>query len=298
MHVVVTGASGLIGTALTSYLGERGHVVTSVARTPSSAGSARAFWDPTRGNPPTGLPDRFDALVHLAGAPIGEGRWTKRRKDLIRDSRVDSTRAVAQFLAERYPRVHLVVASAIGYYGSRGDEVLTEGSTHGDGFLSEVCQAWERAADPIRSVAGDATHLRTGIVLDARGGALARQLPLMRMGLGGTLGSGRQWWSMISLDDEIRAIEWVLANRVPGPVNLTGPEPATNREFTRTLGRLLGRPTFFTAPAFALKIALGKQRAEELVLASQRVIPSVLLENGFRFNNSDLSTLVRSALTP
>lgn len=293
MKVAISGASGLIGRALVTQLRASNHEVTELVRRPPATSAHQVRWFPEREDV---FGDRenptFDAVVHLGGAPIGQGRWTKSRREEITSSRVVSTRHLAATLARRSPSTHLVVASAIGFYGSRHDEVLSEASTPGDGFLADVCRAWEGAADPLRDSGGVVSHLRTGLVISPTGGALERQLPLFRLGLGGKLGTGQQWWSVIALADEISAIEWIVRARLEGLFNLVGPEPATNATFTRELAHYLRRPALLSVPAPALRGVLGARRAEELILSSQRVIPSRLIESGFSFRYPSLREII------
>ncbi len=300
MRVGLTGASGLLGRALGAALAARGDEVVVLAR-PGSAPSTNPTlaWDPAH---QTISPEDarrlggLDAVVHLAGAGIGERRWSLARRREIRDSRVHATRFLAELLARGGGRAHLVSASAIGYYGSRGDEPLDETSAPGEGFLADVCVAWEDAARGYGVAGGDVALLRTGIVLDARGGALARQLPLFRLGLGGRLGPGTQWVSPISVRDHVRATLFALDHRLSGALNLVAPTPATNAELTRTLARALARPGVVAVPSFALRLALGRQMADELLLSSQRVVPARLEAEGFTFEHPTLAEGVRAAL--
>ena len=296
MRVLVTGSSGFIGSALVSLLEARGHGVTRLVRRGPGASSSGVFW-----NPPGGEIDKVgieghDAVVNLAGESLAHGRWTQRKKALIRDSRVAATRLLAQALAglKTPPRV-LVSASAIGFYGDRGDEELHEGSSPGQGFLAEVCHAWEQAATPASQAGIRVVHPRFGVVI-GRGGALRKMLPPFKLGMGGRFGSGRQYVSWISLDDVATAI-WHLigTDTLKGPVNLVAPLPVTNREFTRTLGRVLHRPALFPLPATAARLALG-QVADEMLLASARVLPTRLLETGYLFRFAHLEDALKHAL--
>ena len=297
LHVVVSGASGLIGSALLSRLTGRGHRVSRLVR--RSAGAGEISWDPSRGVLDPADLEGVDAVVHLAGENVG-ARWTAARKQRIRSSRVAGTKLLSETVARlrRRPAV-LVSASAIGIYGDRGDETLTEASGLGNGdrdFLVSVTQEWEAAADPARAAGIRVVHPRFGVVLSPDGGALARLLLPFRLGLGGRLGSGSQWMSWISIDDTIGAIEQALSNPgLNGPVNVTAPEPVTNREFTRTLGRVLSRPTLFSVPAAALRLALGEM-AQSTVLASARVLPTKLVEVGYRFTQPSLEAALRHVL--
>lgn len=308
MNVLVTGSSGLIGSALTGRLLADGHRVTCLVRKPGSAGrsvvsgAGTVVWDPGGGTL-----DRlrleeaapFDGVVHLAGAGIGEKRWSTDRKQSILQSRIASTTLLIESLAQLSPvPTALVSASAVGYYGDRGDEELTERSPMGTGFLAEVCAAWEEAAAPATEAGIRTVLLRTGIVLSADGGALGRQLPLFRLGLGGRTGSGRQYRSWITLEDEIGAILHCLEDAgVSGPVNATAPRPATDGELAKAVGAALHRPAVVAVPAVALRAVLGPEMATELVLGGQRVLPEVLLSRGFAFAHTEVVESVRSVLS-
>lgn len=301
MRVGVTGASGLIGVALVAALEGRGDTVVRFVRPDSAATSTSVVrWDPQRGlidDDDLVRVGGFDAVVHLAGAGIGDRRWTAHRKEEILRSRVASTTLLAEAISStRLATGQLLTGSAIGYYGSRDDELLDESSAVGDDFLAHVCQAWEAAAVPLERTGTSIARLRTGIVLSARGGALARQLPIFRAGLGGTLSTGRQWLSSISLRDEVAAIIWIIDYRLSGPFNLAAPTPVTNREFTKELGLCLHRPTILTVPALALKVALGAELATGAVLASQRVVPAALSASGFTFTDPDIRSILRATL--
>ncbi|HTZ07565.1 MAG TPA: TIGR01777 family oxidoreductase [Acidimicrobiales bacterium] len=297
MRVIVTGSTGLIGRSLTGALRARGdEVVGLVRRAPQGAGEAR--WDPAAGQLDPALLEGADGVVHLAGAGIGDRRWTAGRRREIVASRVDSTALVARTLArlERPPEV-LVSASAVGWYGDRGDEELTEESGAGTGFLAEVCQAWEEATGEAAAAGRRVVRLRSGVVLSASGGALRRQLPLFRLGLGGRLGDGRQWLSWIAVDDEVGIILHALEDRsLAGAVNATAPAPVTNREFTAALGAVLHRPTVAAVPRAALRLALGPELAAEMVLASQRVLPSRVVAAGYRFRHATVDAALRAVL--
>ncbi len=288
MRVVVTGSSGLIGTALLPALSESGHEPVALVRREPGPGEAR--WDPGRGQIDRGALEGAGAVVHLAGAGIGDGRWTHARKELILRSRVDATTVLCGALAGLgTPPAVLVSGSAIGYYGDRGDEELTETSGPGSGFQAEVCRAWEGATAAAEAAGVRVVHLRSAVVLAGHGGALGRQLPLFRAGLGGRLGSGRQWFSWISLRDEISVILHAIEDTsLAGPLNASAPAPVTNREFTRELGRALHRPAVLAVPPFALRVALGRQLADELLLGSLRVLPARLAGTGFRFRDQTL----------
>jgi len=306
MDVLVTGSSGLIGTALLDALAGGGHRATRLVRSPSAAGTGgggptEVMWDPAHHTIDTAALEAagpFDGVVHLAGAGVGDRRWTPARRLAIRSSRTDGTELLATALAALpSPPPALVSSSAVGYYGDRGADVLTEESSAGMGFLAEVCVAWEGATAPA-TVAGIRTVLlRTGIVLSTRGGALGKQLPLFRLGLGGRIGSGRQYRSWITLDDQVAAILHCLTDdSLAGPVNATAPAPATDAELARELGAVLHRPSFLAVPAPALKLVLGTEMASDMVLASQRVLPEKLLAAGFAFAHTDLAGALRSVL--
>lgn len=301
MRVGITGASGLIGRTLVEALRERNEEVVRFVRPGGSFEAPVVRWDPSRGLIDDGdltRVGRMDALVHLAGAGIGDRRWTEGRKREILDSRTKSTDLLVEAMSTgALSTPHFVSGSAIGYYGSRGDNELDETSSRGEGFLANVCVKWESSALRARTHGTDVTLLRTGIVMSDLGGALKSQLPFFRFGLGGRLAKGRQWLSPISLRDEVRAILWTIDHQLVGPVNLTSPAPLRNSDFTRALGQHLHRPTIARVPALALQVALGVEFANELLLASERVIPRVLSECGFTFNNPDIASILKSALT-
>jgi uncharacterized protein (TIGR01777 family) len=296
MQVLVTGASGLIGTALRERLGREGHEVRRLVRGPARAPD-QASWDPDRGTIDRAALEGVDGVVHLAGAGIGDHRWTEDYKREIVESRTRSTELLATTLAglEHKPAV-LLSGSAIGYYGDRGDEELDESSGPGDDFLAGVCLAWEAATAPAAAAGIRVAHLRTGIVLAAAGGALKKQLPLFKLGLGGRFGSGRQWQSWVSLDDEVGAIVHLLDHDVAGPVNVVAPNPVRNADFASTLGKVLGRPSVVPVPAFGPRLALGSELADSLLFASQRVRPAVLTASGYTYEHPDLEGALRAEL--
>ena len=282
-RIAVTGASGLIGSALVGYLKSEGHTVQRLVRRATVAPD-EIRWDPKTGYVDIGALRGVDAVIHLAGVGVGDKRWTKRYKSEILNSRLLGTTAIANAVAKVKPEV-FISASAIGWYGDSGNRAVVESDSVGNDFLAAVCREWEGAAD----LAGDVrtVKLRTGLVLDPTGGALGRMLPLFRFGLGGKLGSGKQWWSWITLHDVVRAIVFCLEKKISGPVNLTSPNPVTNQEFTSALARAMHRPALFPAPAIALKIALGGFSSE--VLGSKKVIPHVLQEAGFTWDYPHIS---------
>lgn len=297
MRVVVAGAGGLIGSSLLGVLASEGHEAVRLVR--RAPGSGEIEWDPARGELDPAALSGADAVINLGGAGIGDERWTRDRKQLILQSRLDVTNLLATTIAsvEKPPSVFLS-ASAIGYYGDRGDELLTEESPAGDSedFLVRVCEDWEAATVPAARAGVRTVLLRTGLVLDADGGALGKMLLPFKFGLGGRLGSGKQWWSWISLEDEVRAIVYLLTSGLAGPVNLTAPNPVTNADFTSALGDVLGRPTALPVPRKGLEVVLGKQLAAALVFTSARVVPDRLLGDGFAFSTPDLREALSQVL--
>ena len=297
LRVAVTGATGLVGSALVPALLAAGHRVDRVSRRRPAAGTTDIQWDPARGQLDPRALEGVDAVVHLAGETIAALRWTPAVKERIRRSRVDGTRLLAETLGRltRRPRV-LVAVSGVGYYGSRGDTPLTEESPPGSGFLAEVCREWEAAADPARAAGIRVVHPRLGVVLAGQGGALPRMALPFRLGAGGVIGDGRQYCSWIELNDLVRVIELCLAlETLAGPVNAVAPTPVTNREFTRVLGRALGRPTLVPLPALAARLLLGEM-GQALLLDSARALPRRLERAGFRFRHPDLEDALRVAL--
>jgi uncharacterized protein len=292
--VLVSGSSGLIGSALIPLLAENGYQVTCLVRGGAPA-EDHLVWDPAKPLAPETVAG-FDAVVHLAGEPI-VGRWTDEKKRAIGESRVPPTRHLAEALAKtsRPPRV-LICGSAIGYYGDRGNEMLREESAPGKQFTSELCLQWEAAAQPARAAGIRTVSLRTGIVLSAAGGALKQMLLPFRLGIGGNVGNGRQWMSWIDLQDEVGAILHILkTDSLQGAVNLTAPNPVTNAEFTKTLASVLSRPAIFPMPAFAARLVFG-QMADELLLASQRAEPAKLVASGFVFQRPELRQSLQAIL--
>ncbi|CAB4600687.1 unannotated protein [freshwater metagenome] len=282
-RIAITGSSGLIGAALVGFLKSEGHTVQRlVRRTPIAPDEVQ--WDPKTGfvdlEPLRGV----DAVIHLAGAGVGDKRWSKKYKAEILNSRLLGTTTIANAVNELKPQV-FISASAIGWYGESGNRAVVESDRVGDDFLAAVCREWEGAADIATGVR--TVKLRTGLVLDPTGGALGKMLPLFRFGLGGKMGNGKQWWSWITLHDLIRALRFILENPLSGPVNLTSPNPVTNQEFTSALARAMHRPALFPAPAFALKIAMGGFSSE--ILGSKKVLPNVLSDAGFTWDYPHIS---------
>jgi uncharacterized protein (TIGR01777 family) len=296
MKIAITGCNGLIGRALAAFLSTGGHDVVRVVRKQGRAADDEIRWDPAAGRLDASALEGIDAVVHLAGESIAS-RWTAAKKAAIRNSRVDGTRLLAGKLAElsRPPKT-LVCASAIGYYGDRGSTVLEEDAAPGGGFLAEVCREWEAAADPARQAGIRVAHPRFGVVLSPAGGALATLLTPFRLGLGGVVGSGDQYMSWIALDDVVGALHHTLMTaELAGAVNVAAPHPVTNREFTRTLGEVLSRPTILPLPAFAARLALGEM-ADELLLSSTRVAPARLAATGYEFRFPELENALRHLL--
>ncbi len=298
MRILLSGSTGFIGKALQGTLKAEGHeVVPLLRRAPEQAEGSFVLWDPAAGQlQPADLEGR-DVVVHLAGENIAARRWTEAQKERIRSSRVDATRLLAETLAKLRQKPHsLLCASAVGFYGDRGDEILSEASAPGSGFLAQLCQAWETACQPAQQAGIRVVHLRFGVVLGPSGGMLAKQLPLFRWGLGGRLGTGRQWISWVSLADLTAAVRHLLINRsLSGPFNITAPAPVTNAEWTVTLSRLLRRPAIFHLPAWLLRMLLGEM-AEQLLLASTRAIPYRLQDSGFTFQEGILEPALRRML--
>jgi len=286
----------MIGSALSQELRGAGHRVTSLTRSPASGGDVG--WDPSAGEIDASRLEGIDAVVHLAGESIAEGRWTAERKRRILESRRRGTGLLAETLANLSdpPRV-MVGASAVGYYGDRGNELLREDSGSGDNFLAQVCRVWEGAADPAREAGIRVVHTRFGIVLSPRGGALGTTLPIFKLGGGGRIGSGRQYWSWVALDDVVGTIIHAMQNdAVDGPVNVGSPNPLTNAEYTKVLGKMLNRPTVFPLPAAAARLMLG-EIADELLLPSARMEPAKLKETGYEFRYPELEGALRHLLS-
>jgi uncharacterized protein (TIGR01777 family) len=296
-RVLISGATGLVGSALTPFLTSGGHQVARLIRTKPAPGSGDVFWNPMAGVLNPAALEGFEAVVHLAGENIAARRWTARRKARIRDSRIQGTRLLCEMLArlERPPRV-LASASAIGYYGSRGDDQLDENSPSGTGFLAEVCRDWEKATEPAAAKGIRVVHLRFGVILSPAGGALAKMLFPFRIGGGGKIGNGRQFMSWIALDDVLGAVHHaLLTETLVGPVNVVAPRPVTNYEFTKTLGRILWRPTLVPMPGWLARLLFGEM-AKELLLASARVEPRPLRETGYVFRHPEPDEALRHLL--
>lgn len=295
MKVAVTGANGFVGSALVKKLRERGHEIFPIVRDAKTTYRKAIVYDPQSMHIQSKQLAEIEAVIHLGGENLF-GPWTRQKRKKILDSRVDSTRLLAQaLLRTQTPRTFLC-ASAIGFYGDRGDELITEASPKGTGFLSRVCQEWEAAAKRAEHPGMRVVNMRLGVVLDAAGGALAKMLPAFKLGFGGKVGSGKQYTSWISREDLVDAILFLLENpEISGPVNLVAPEPVTNAQFTQTLAQVLKKPGVLTLPAFALKLALG-QMAEEVLLASTRVVPGKLQRAGFQFKHPSLAGALRATL--
>ncbi len=297
MRILLTGGSGLIGTALNRSLDADGHEVVRLVRRAPAAGNERQ-WDPAEGLLDVGDVEGFDAVVHLAGAGIGDKRWSNDIKRLILDSRVDATELLSKRLAETSQKPEVFISgSAIGYYGARSDSVdESAGPAEGPDFLSDLCVAWEGATGAAEQAGIRTVHIRTGIVLSKSGGALSKLLLPFRFGIGGRLGSGKTWWSWISLADHIRAVRHLIETPVAGPVNLVAPLPVPNTELTKALGGVLKRPTILPVPRFALNMILGKELAEALLFTSVRVLPRKLEETGFEFEHRTIKQALEAAL--
>lgn len=299
MRILVTGSTGMVGSALVARLRAEGHKVVRMTRVGGPVTDDHVFWDPAAGVIDVGALAGIDAVVHLAGENIADGRWTAAKKERIRRSRVEGTRLLANALAslQQRPRT-MVSASAIGYYGDRGDEIMTERSPSGKGFLAEVCKDWEEATVAASKAGIRVCNLRIGVVLSREGGALSKMLPPFQIGAGGRLGSGKQWMSWIALEDVVGSIVHCLHNSsISCAVNAVAPNPVTNQQFTNALGAALHRPTVMPVPSMAMHLLLGEM-ADELLLSSTRVAPSVLVTSAYKFEYPELSqllaTLIRS----
>jgi uncharacterized protein len=294
LRILISGASGPVGAALVPFLKTQGHTVTRLVRT-SARGQDQILWDPARPLSPDSV-SGFDAVIHLAGESI-VGRWTGGKKQRILDSRTQGTSHLAEAAAKaaQRPRV-FISASAVGYYGDRGDEILRENSPSGGGFAAEICRQWEAATQLAANAGIRTAQMRLGVVMSADGGALPKMLPPFRLGLGGRLGSGRQWWSWVAVQDVVGAMDHVLNHdELQGPVNTVAPNPVSNAEFTKTLAAVLKRPAIFPMPAFAVRLIFG-QMGTELFLASQRVEPAKLAASGYQFQHPDLKNALQEIL--
>jgi len=295
MRVIISGASGLIGGALATHLRAQGHDVVSLVR--RTAGSNEIQWDPAKGTLDAEALAGADAVVHLAGAGIGDHRWTDDYKRELVESRTKGTALLAERIAACSQRPGVLLSgSAIGYYGPSDDRELDEHSPAGTDFLADLCVQWEAATAPAEAAGVRVAHLRTGIVLTKQGGALKKMLPLFKLGAGGKFGKGHQWQSWISLPDEVGAISHLLTADVRGAVNLTAPAPVRNREFAKTLGTVLHRPSVVPVPAFGPKLLLGGELADALLFTGQRVLPTVLQQSGYQFQHSTLDVALRAVL--
>jgi len=294
MRVIISGASGLIGSAVAGFLQATGHEIVCLVRQSNRQG---IFWDPKTDQIDRSALERADAVIHLAGENIAQGRWTDAKKARIRESRVCGTALLCNAIQQlEHPPKTLICASAIGIYGNRGEEGLDEDSSSGSGFLAEVCLAWEEATQSLLPDKTRVVNLRLGMVLDPNGGALAQMLSPFKFGLGGVLGNGAQYMSWITIDDVVRSIQYILDHEnIRGPVNLVSPRPVTNREFTKTLAKVLRRPALFPVPVFVLRLFFGEM-ADALLLLSARVTPKRLLESGYVFQYPELSSALHHLL--
>lgn len=295
MKIAITGSSGLIGTALIAAIEQRGDTAIRVVR--SKAGPTDVAWDINAGTIEAEELEGIDALVHLAGEGIGENKWSAEHKKRVLDSRTLGTALIAETIAALTDGPSaFVCGSAMGFYGDRGDQKLTEKDPRGQGFLSDVVTAWEAAAAPAIDAGIRTAFLRTGVVLSPEGGALKEQLPFFKMGIGGKIGDGSQYWSWISITDQVNAILHIIDTDIAGPVNLTAPNPSTNAEFTKALGNALGRPTLLPTPTFAVNLRLGKEAAKEMLFFSTRVMPDVLIDSGFVFSHPTIDEAFEALL--
>ncbi len=294
MRILISGASGLIGKALVSHLTDQGHEILQLVRRPAKS-SGEVSWNPKLHELDISKLGIIDAVINLSGAGVGDRRWTKSYKSEILNSRVDSTATLVTAIHSMpvKPKV-LLNASAIGFYGDRGATEVDEYSSKGTGFLSDVVQAWESATESLNGSGVRVALMRTGLVFTHRGGALTKLLPIFKLGLGGKIAGGKQYWSYISIEDEIRAIDYLLHNEISGPVNLTTPNPATNEEVTRALGKALNRPTLIPVPGFALKIVLGEFSSE--ITGGVNVLPTVLHNAGFKWQHPTIDEVVSTVV--
>ncbi len=294
MRVVIAGSSGLIGTALVALLRQAGHDILRLVRRPARAPDERA-WDPPSATMEAGTLEGVDAVVNLCGSAMGNRRWSGEVKQAIRDTRIVPTEVLAAAIAEHGVPV-LVNASGVGYYGDTGDRQVDESASLGSGFLAQVCRDWESATAAAEQAGTRVVRARTGLVISPSGGLMGRLKPLFALGLGGRLGSGRQYMPWISLDDEVGAIRFALENEIAGPMNLSGPEPVTNAEFTNTVGEMMHRPAPFVVPGFALRLILGAELVDEMILTGQRAVPAALRKHGYRFQHPTLRAALTAAL--
>ena len=296
MRVLISGSTGLIGTSLVEALQATNHTPIRLLRSETRDDTEAIFWNPASGELAEDALEDIDSVVHLAGAPIAERRWSDAQKTRILDSRTTTTTLLANAVADaRNPPSVFLSGSAIGFYGDRGDEQLNEISYSGEGFLADVVRAWEHAATPARE-STRLVYLRTGVVLAPHGGALKAQLPFFRLGIGGRIGDGRQWFSWITIGDMVQGIIWLLDNDISGPVNMTAPNPVTNAEFAKTLGQVLRRPTILPTPKAVMWAKFGRELTQQLLYASQRVEPAALLAGGYQFRQPDLAGALQSIL--
>ena len=296
MIVAITGATGTIGSAVGTHLREMGHEVICISR---NRDHADVFWNPSEGLIESQGLDGIDAIIHLAGESIGNRRWSKRQKTEIYSSRIKGTELLSKTLSELdSPPAIFLSGSATGFYGDCGSSQIDEKSPKGNGFLAEVAADWETATTLAEEAGIKVTHLRTGIVLDPESGMLKKILPLFKLGLGGKLGNGNQYWSWISLEDEVRLIGWLLSADIQGPVNLTAPEPVSNAQFTKALGSALGKPTAIAVPKFGPMLLAGRELAQELIFTSTRALPSVSINAGFQFKHPSIDIALNGILTP
>ena len=298
-RIVIAGGSGLIGSALAEALRARGDTVVSLVRSaPETGKQADTFvWGPRTGGLDPAALEGADAVVVLSGVPIAGKRWTEERKALILSSRTDSVGTVARTMAAMdNPPPVLLASSAIGFYGERGDDVLTEDEPSGVGFFADVCSAWEGAARPAKAAGVRVVNMRTGIVMSGNGGALDPMLPLFKLGIGGRIGNGKQWWSWVSEEDCVRAFLHCIGEDIRGPVNVVSPNPVTNAQFTKALGKAVHRPTLLPTPKFGLTLRLGSELAEAVGYVSHRVEPAVLKKSGFTFTHETIDTALKAAL--
>jgi uncharacterized protein (TIGR01777 family) len=295
MKLVLTGASGLLGRALVSALRDDGHEVVRLVRRPPAAPD-EARWDPNAGHVEPAALRGADAVINLAGPGLGDRPWTPARKRMLLDDRVSATRTITEAMAAAEPRPRVLLSmSGTGFYGTPGEEVVTEAAPQGDGYVAQIAASWEQATAPAADAGIRVVRMRTGVVLSANGGAFGRLLPIFRLGLGGRLGSGRQWWSWVALPDYVSAVRFLLDHEeIDGPVNVTAPVPITNADLTKAMGRVLHRPTFTIAPGFALKLPL-RDFAEDL-LGGQRSVPQRLLDAGFVFDHPSFEPALRAVL--